>query len=189
MATYINPQNPKKIVVVPANSEATVEMQRFGCKDRTVCGYYTNSYSQQFLELFNNFTCKCFVDMALSYEFCKDLFSSLIEKCGMYYKSGLEPLKKTMAFIKMYLDSKIEDALFFDCYISLTDSKKYLKMASSNSLFERFKQMILGDIIEIVFKKIDDSTVIVYLRPKIGIEWTVNSTVFNDWIQNNVGKK
>ena len=89
----------------------------------------------------------------------------------------------------MYLDSKIEDALFFDCYISLTDSKKYLKMASSNSLFERFKQMILGDIIEIVFKKIDDSTVIVYLRPKIGIEWTVNSTVFNDWIQNNVGKK
>jgi hypothetical protein len=102
----------------------------------------------------------------------------------------LAPQKKVLNLIEANLFSGNEETLFFPLEeIGLTDSTKYLKIPNSSPELKNFKTLILGDIIEMVFKRINNSSFLVFLRPRKDIEkWVIDGNLFTTWLGNNVKK-
>jgi hypothetical protein len=190
MATFFNFSNPELMVIVPPNSEAINDAQRFGVEERSVGSYYVSNKSKQVISFLSGFKGQYLIDVAWSYKSCLTLYESLISNCNSFYRNGLEKLKSTLAIIKANIDSQREDALFISPdEVALTESMKYLRISGQSPYMKYFKEMILGDVIEIVIKRVTQSLYVIYLRPHKDVEnWVSSYDLFNRWIKENTVK-
>ncbi len=191
MSTYFDPAKPDLMVIVPPNTEAIPEAQRLGGTSLNYVGsYYISKKDKQVQSFLSGFRGTYTVDLGFSYLRCKTLFNSLIQNCSSYYIKNLAPQKKVLNLIEANLFSGNEETLFFPLEeIGLTDSTKYLKIPNSSPELKNFKTLILGDIIEMVFKRINNSSFLVFLRPRKDIEkWVIDGNLFTTWLGNNVKK-
>ncbi|HBM70498.1 MAG TPA: hypothetical protein DD377_03945 [Firmicutes bacterium] len=176
------------VAIIPPNTEAIVSCQRFGNKPRTVCGYYVSGKSESLLKFFDYFHGKCIIDLPLSISLCSDFLAVLIQNCSSFYIDGLRSLNCALDFLKNELKERKEQDLIFQCFVYLTETQKYLKINSDSGYFPFFKNLILGDLIEIIFKRID-SVYLVYLRPRINDLSIISSnSAFKKWLNENIRK-
>jgi len=190
MATSFDPIHPDLMIIVPPNSEAVNDAQRFGMVERSVGSYYVSNKSAQVISFLSGFKGHFLIDLAFSYEKCRSLFASLITNCSGFYRNGLTKLKSTLSVLQANLDSKREDALYFSPdEINLTESFKYLHISGQSTYMRYFKEMILGDVVEIVIKQVSTMLFVIYLRPHGNIEsWVSSGELFGKWIQENTSK-
>ena len=186
MSTTINNKN-NTIIIIPPNSEAILEAQRFGTKTRTVGGYYVSNKSNEVTRFLNFFHGNYLIDVAFSYKNCLSFFEEMIANCSGFYKDGLDSLTKALDLIGYTLKRNEEDLLFVEASeFRLTESKKYLKISGSSVFARKFKQMILGDVIEIVIKKVSDYLYVIYLRPRdTVVNFVSNRANFGRWLSEN----
>lgn len=187
MSTTINEKNGT-VVIIPPNSEAVNEAQRFGSKPRTVGSYYVSNKAEEVTKFLNFFRGNYLIDIAFSYKNCLPFFKEMIANCRGFYKDGLESLKKTLDFIDYLFKVNQEESLFVEATeFGLTESKKYLKISGSSTYVRHFKQMILGDVIEIVIKKVSDYLFVVFLRPREEVvDLASNRDNFGRWLSENI---
>lgn len=190
MATFFDKEHPDLMCIVPPNSEAVNDAQRFGMIERSVGSYYVSNKPDEVASFLSGFRGQYLIDLAYSYSRCLPLYQALLTNCACYYRNGLSKLNCALQIIKANLDSKREDALFFSPdEINLTLSKKYLHIKGNSAYMKYFKEMILGDVIEIVFKRVSSLLFVIYLRPRGDVEnWVASRELFGKWIQENSTK-
>ncbi len=188
MATFFHENDRSIITIIPPNSEVSQDWQRLGNKPRTVGGYYVSKKESEIKSFLYDFYGSYSINLVISYYLCKELYEALIEHCAGYYVDGLNHLKQTLNYIKALLAERKETQLIFDARLSLTDSGKYLHIENINdNRISFFKRMILGDVIEIVIKRIDDKTFTIYLRPREGVtHYLEDYSLFGRWLRENV---
>lgn len=190
MATFFDTSKPELMVIVPPNSEAINDAQRFGMEARSVGSYYVSNKAAQVTSFLGVFKGQYLIDLAYSYSKCLPLYEALISNCSSFYRNNLEKLKSTLAIVKANIDSGREDALFLSPdEVALTESEKYLRISGQLAYMKYFKEMVLGDVVEIVIKKVNPSLFVIYLRPHKDIEnWVSSHELFNRWIKENTVK-
>ena len=191
MATYFPTNDDTVMVIVPPNSEVGQDWQRLGNKPRSVGGYYVSNMPEKVKSFLADFFGSYSVDLAMSYYLCQELYEKLIANCSSYYADGLQNLKKAINFVKASIADGKEADLLFEVKTDLTDSSKYLHIdnISMPQMVSLFRKMILGDILEIVFKKTNSNTFVVYLRPRAGvIHYLADESLFGKWIKENTKK-
>ena len=187
MATYFHESDASIITIIPPNSEVGMDWQRFGNRPRTVGGYYVSRKGEEVKTFLYDFYGSYSIDLLKSYFLCKELYENLIQNCSGYYCDGLRNLKQTINYINALLADRKEAELVFEAHLSLTDSGKYLHIDNINdNSINLFKKMILGDIIEIVIKKVNDKAFTIYLRPRKGVtSYLADSSLFGRWLNDN----
>lgn len=188
MSTYFNEKNPNLMVVVPPNSEAAINVQRLGTEMRTVGSYYINCQPDHVYHFLNCFCGSFLIDVPFSYYNCRDLYHNLLQNCASLYRNDLKSLESSLSFVESCLSNKLEDSLFIiPDEVGLTSSKKYLRLSGRSIYMTHFKEMILGDIVEIVFKKISPTLVVIYLRPREGVvSATASLGLFQEWLKKHL---
>lgn len=187
MATYFHENDHSMITIIPPNSEVGQNWQRLGNKPRTVGGYYVSKKESEVKSFLYDFYGSYSIDLVASYYLCQSLYESLIARCAGYYADGLYNLKQTLNYIKELLAERKEAQLIFDAHLSLTDSGKYLHIDNINdNRISFFKKMVLGDVIEIVIKQVNDKCFTIYLRPREGVtHYLADPSLFGRWLSEN----
>ena len=190
MSLYFPENKANLMVIIPANSEAVIRSQRLGIAERSVGSYYASSLQKEVANFLNHFVGEYIVDLATSFYLCKPLFDNLIDHCSTFYRDGLSSVKNGFDKIAANLRSKNEDRLLFPASgVSLTLSEKYLRIDGDSEYFSIFKSLILGEVIEIVFKKVGSMSYLIYLRPRGDVlDWCQSYSLFNTWIAEHTSK-
>ena len=174
------------MLIVPPNSEAPVVNQRIGTKPRTVSGFYVSKKDKEVSEFFDSFICFVSVDLAASFYFCHSLYESLINNCSDFYRDGLKNVQTNISLLEEAIANKKEYNAFEAINVSLGESKKYLKIETVGIYQNIFKGLILGDVIEIVFKKTSYRSVVAYIRPRGDVlDYVYSPQAFSSWLKKN----
>lgn len=185
MSTTVDRDN-NLIIITPPNTEAILESQRFGAVDREVGSFYASHKEAEISEFFGHFSKNYIIDVGLSYYRCKPLFEKLIANCSNAYKNNLETLKRNLTLLGNMINNDTRYSMFTEATIFLTSSSKYLRIDGEGLLFDVYKSMILGDIIEIVIRKINSFAYVIYLRPREDIEnWVNDVNMLLEWIEEH----
>lgn len=185
MSTTVDKDN-NLIIITPPNTEAILESQRFGAVDREVGSFYASRKEVEISEFLGHFSKNYIVDVGLSYYRCKPLFEKLIANCSNAYKNNLETLKRNLTLLSNMIDNDTRYSMFVEANLFMTSSSKYLRIDGEGLLFDVFKSMIFGDIIEIVIRKINSFAYLIYLRPRGDVEnWTADVNMLLEWIEDH----
>ena len=185
MATIFDDKKRNQMIIIPPNSEAKIACQRLGTKERTVGSFYISNQAEKTTRFLKNFRGKYVINLPLSFFLCHNLCEKITANCSALYRDSLRKYKKTFAFLNAYIQAgRYEDLFFSGTNLSLTDSYKYLRIDGSSNVVEWFKNMILGEITEIVIEKLDDDLYTIFLRPHGDVEnWLDNVGLLNKWIE------
>ena len=187
MSTRFDERNPNLMIVVPPNSEAVLSAQRLGIKERTVTGYYLSNKTEQVQTFLGGFFGTYTVDLISSYYLCKDFFADLNTHCSEYYRDALDDFNSKLRLIEAFISSGKESELFFDVSLRIVNSGKYLKIEGDSQYLSAFKGILLGDIVEMVFKKNGISDYVIYLRPRGDVaNYVKDYDLFGRWIKENL---
>ena len=188
MAAFFDDKIPNQMIILPPNSEAKINCQRFGAKERCVGSFYVSNLADKTMHFLKNFRGKYVIDLPLSFFLCHNLYEKITANCAALYRDGLKKYRETFALINAYIQAgRYDELLFSETNLSLTDSYKYLKIDGSSNAVKWFKNMILGEITEIVIEKLDDDLYTIFLRPHTDVEnWLDNVGLLNKWIEQQI---
>jgi len=153
------------VIEIP-NSEAAIGSQRVGIKDRTVGQYYLSNQAEEIGELLSGMALQSFIDFGASYLHMRDFITKLsLIGVDRLYKNGFVAIENSLKTIER-IGNSLSNLLMFKIEnprVSL--SRKYLKMSSRKEFFRVFSNLVLGDITEIVFEKLNNNTLRIFVRP------------------------
>lgn len=144
MAMYLH--NEKIVVDIP-NSEAVVDCQIKGIKDRDVTGYYTNddrSLKKGIETFFGNFDMAFEIDVWHTQLYVNNI-NEKVMPLKKSFKSGLANFNSNA---NVFNENKLIPAMFFGG----TDGR-YLKFDNNNLICKAFKNILLGDITSLIIEK------------------------------------
>ena len=176
-----------KIVFSIPNSEASINAQRIGIKDRTVGQYYMNEKADQVESFFSNSSSVFYVDLLYTYELLKDLVFLLHTRgCGSLYKNGINEQLEALKTIEWAIKNSQESLFFHTISPRMNDKRKYLKFPSDNESMRIFKTLCLADVVNICIEKLTENCFRVYATPREGVLHSlVNRDTFEKWIAKN----
>lgn len=152
-----------QIEIYLPNSEAAINLQHNGLKDRSVGMFYMSEQYEGVKEFLNNFDGKFYVDLYRTYNFINPLVVKLHNlHFETFFKDGLKSIDETLIDIKklIRLDSDFNKipAPF------VNDNKKYLQFDFNSLFFGFIRNVCLGDLTCIVIKKIDFDVFVIYAK-------------------------
>jgi hypothetical protein len=152
------------------NSETIIECQRKGIKDRSVGQYYIGNNIKAIEDFLRDFDLLYFVDFANSYV-SLEAFLLKIKNLGVdkLYKYEMKASLDAIELIKEAISKDHSNSFFRVEKPKLGLSKKYLKIESKMSIYSLFKQLILGDLIDLILEK-HYKIVRIYLIPNPLVE-------------------
>jgi hypothetical protein len=139
------------LVINVPNSEASINGQLIGIKDREVSGYYTNDDPSKYAEIklfFEDFMYDFFVDSKKMAVYFKDYYKKVL-KYKSNFKTNLKDFDAN--FIHYETSDKKIKKLFYG-----GESNRYIKFDVLDKLTKNFKDLILGEITQIVIEKLSD---------------------------------
>lgn len=150
------------IINIP-NSEASINAQHTGIKNRTVGQYYMSDKYHEVINFLNNLEGNFYIDFSRTYNYMKPMIDELVEreledcfKCNL--KTQISALETFSWLITNEEDlTKIETPI-------ITETRKYLKFTTSNEYFALFRDICLGDLTSICIKKISNNTFLIYAK-------------------------
>ncbi len=163
-----------KLIVSPPNSESPIVAQHIGIKPRSVGSFYMSDISKEVLNWFNLGNNKYYID------FTRTLLS--IEKIA-----GYVILKEREALFREKLKPQVEiidnirSSNTFYSYIEVPEpvilsNRKYFKLDTENEASKLIYDLLIGDCCNVVFKKLGDNVVVIYLDARNNFKETIDNS-------------
>ncbi len=176
----------KYVIFSIPNTEAIINVQRTTSKCRCVGSYYLSQKANEVENCLNNLEGSFFIDLSFSFLCCKEAYFSLIESCKSIYNHDLFYLDEALKDLE-WASRKSPEILFFKTSNPIViEKRKYLKFPAQGTDIGIFKSLCLGEISEIVFEKLTDDAIRVFVRPKKEVvPFLSNVNAFKKWLKLN----
>jgi len=170
--------NDQLIIIVP-NSEALIEAQHHGIKDRSVGQYYMSEKVDEVKKFLNNLTGYFYLDLLVTKlnttVLLEKLRSNALQSC---YKSNLitqdSALKSLEWVIKIDHLHKIQPP-------TINEYAKYLKFDTSDEILRCYLRLCLGDLCKIVIRKLCNYCFILYIEENGSFNQKLQDDEFSKW--------
>ena len=175
MAITFNEKENEMIIELP-NSEAKIESQHIGIKDRTVGSYYMSDMQSFVIDFLCDLEGKYYLDVALIHRNAKVIIKKLQEKqLNYYFKSKLVFQVNSLKYFEYLLDDGV---YFYDMGTPTINSQnKYIKLNNDDNIVDNFRLLCLGDLVHIHFKRLTNDSYIVYLAPRSDFDEFIESGI------------
>lgn len=180
MAMYFDYEKNIIRIDVP-NSEANIDSQHCGIKDRTVGSYYMSECYDQCLDFLSYFKGEYLIDLELSIRNAKIILNELSEKNYQNaFKSKLVPQFNMLEALEWLAN---EEGYFYKMNPpSVNQNQKYLKLDNDDAAVTSFKTLVLGDLVSIYIRKIGDNGYIFYLDKSPNYENILQNNIILKWM-------
>ncbi len=175
MSMYIDNENRILRFDVP-NSEALIDAQHCGIKDRTVGSYYMSEEYSSCFEFLSQFKGEMFIDIPLCINNATTLLNTLKNKgYKEAFKKNLKPQFDALVTLERYV--KTQKTYFYKIKNpTVNDQYKYLKFDNEDTIINLIKTLIIGDCVSLYIKKIGENGFLLYLD---------QNPQFDNLLQNN----
>lgn len=176
MSTFI--YNDMLRIEIP-NSEASINAQHKGIKDRTVGGYYLSNEYDKVYEFLNHLEGNFYIDFLRVYINITPLISQLDEKkLTKIFKNNMLPQQASLGSIKHLIDHG--DGLYKILPPTINDQKKYIKFAN-DQLTNDFKDLCLGNLTNILIKKMGSDSFLIYVEDNQKLDEYIKTGEIANW--------
>lgn len=163
------------------NSEATINAQHNGIKDRTVNGYYLSNNYDEIYEFLNHLEGNFYVDFLRVYNNISSLIMRIDdENLSGGFKAKLLPQKACLDSLK-YLISNGK-SLYKISSPTINDQRKYIKFPNDRAIVD-FKDLCLGDLTNIIIKKMGIDSFLIYAEDNNKLDEFIKSKQIVEWFK------
>lgn len=163
------------------NSEASIEAQHNGIKERTVGSYYMSDQYELCRTFLSDFNGEYYLDLALSIRNAKIILNILNNKnYANAFKSRLVPQEKQIEALEWVMNNG--DYLYKIKPPFVNEQKKYLKLDNLDTAIQSFKALVLGDLCSVFFKKIGDNGFIIYVDKNPNFDKILETNTILNWM-------
>lgn len=166
------------------NSEALIEAQHFGIKNRTVGQYYMSEKHNEVISFLNNLEGKFYLDLYVSFGNIEILLAKLkdnrLETC---FKTGLTSQTAALKTIDWYMHKN--DHLYRIESPTVNDQAKYLKFDITDEYLKCFLRLCLGDLSKIIIKKLSNDCFLIYIKENETFQDKLDNDIFARWENND----
>lgn len=182
MAMEIRDEDNVLVIHIP-NSEACVDAQHNGGKDTSVGSYYMSEMQPAVFAFLNDLEGDYYIDLSLCLFNGKKIYNELKNR-GLQnaFKRKLMPQNEAIQFIEWCIEN--ESPLFRMPNPTVNDNNKYLKFDNLNQTVNAFRQLCLGELTDIIIKKIGENGYIIYLDKCDQYYKKIDDTIYK-WVINN----
>ena len=164
------------------NSEASVNAQHCGIKDRTVGGYYMSDRLGECLNFLSELQGEYYLDLPLCLRNGKKILDALMERhYESSFKQRLVPQKNALTALEWCIESS--GAFYKTPNPSINDQGKYLKLAPEDEMVSLVKTLMLGDLTSLYFKKIGTNGYLIYFDAMPEFEDKLNGKDIIGWME------
>ena len=181
MAMIFDDENSIIRIDVP-NSEANINAQHCGIKDRNVGSYYMSENYAKCIGFLADFSGEYFIDIPLSIRNAKAILQNLKDKnYGCAFKSKLLPQFNAVQALEWAIK---EGEYFYKMKApSVNDQQKYLKLDNEDETVVLIKTLILGDLTSIFIKKLGDNGFVFYLDKCPDFDEKIKNNTVLKWMR------
>ena len=173
----------KKIIRIDVpNSEANIDAQHFGIKDRSVGSYYMSECYDKCFNFLNKFEGDFYIDLTLSIKNSKEILNELyLKNYKSAFKSNLSIQYNTIEALEWFIKA---DGYFHKMKPpSVNDNEKYLKLDNEDAVVSYFKNLVLGDLVSIYIQKIGNNGFLFYLDKNPNFEKIMKNNIILKWMR------
>ncbi len=155
------------------NSEACVNAQHIGIKNRSVGSYYMSESPDAVRSFLNDLKGTFYIDFCKTVHNMKRVFEYIQDTDSMdLFKSNL--MDQFMA------QKEITDKGYDKTYVKIEDpiinaQAKYLKFTRTNSDVRLFQTLLLGDLSDLIIYKLDDNCFMLYGQADPDYEYKIDA--------------
>lgn len=181
MAMIFDDNNNIIRIDVP-NSEANINAQHWGIKDREVGSYYMSENFDKCINFLSDFSGEYYIDIPLCIKNAEAILKILKDKnYQSAFKSNLVPQTNAVEALKW---STKNDGYFYKMQApSVNNQQKYLKLDNRDNVVALFKTLVLGDLTSIFIKKIGENGYVFYLDKCPGFDKKIENNVVLRWMK------
>lgn len=181
MSMFFDYENNIIRIDVP-NSEANIDSQHCGIKDRTVGSYYMSENYEECAKFLDNFNGEYFIDLTISIRNANIILNELKDKNYQNaFKGKLIAQFKTLEALEWLINTEGYFHRMKAPFIN--DNQKYLKLDNDDIVVSSFKSLVLGDLVSIVIKKIGKDGFIFYLEKSPNYESILKNNTILKWMK------
>lgn len=165
------------------NSEANINAQHSGIKDRTVGSYYMSDNYALCSTFLADFRGEYFIDIPLCIRNGKAILDLLKQKgYQKAFKSELAPQFNVLEALNWSLNNG-GDFFYKINPPSVNDQQKYLKLDNEDDIVNLFKTLILGDLVSIYIQKVGNTGFLIYLDKNPKFDALISSNEILKWMR------
>lgn len=181
MAMYFDEENNILRFDVP-NSEAAIEAQHCGIKDRTVGQYYMSEQYELCNEFLSSLEGDYYIDLVLSVRNAKAIIDKLTNlNYNKAFKQQLNPQRTAIEALTWAIDG---GEYFYKMKApTINDKKKYLKLDNEDEMILSIKTLIIGDLCSLYIKKIGKNGFIFYLDKNPNFDSLLKQNEILKWME------
>lgn len=162
------------------NSEASINAQHKGIKDRTVGGYYLSNEYDKAYEFLNHLEGNFYIDFLRVYINISPLISKLDEgNLTKAFKNNMLPQKTCLKSIKYLIDHG--DSLHKISPPLINENRKYIKLPNDD-LVNDFRDLCLGNLTNILIRKMGIDSFLIYVEDNQKLEEYIKTGAIANWI-------
>lgn len=164
------------------NSEANINAQHCGIKDRMVGAYYMSENHDKCFDFLAGLNGEYYIDIPLSIRNASAIIKTLKDKnYEAAFKSQL--VQQTNA-IKVLEDAIKDGNYYYKMKApSINDRQKYLKLDNEDIVVDLFKTLVLGDLMSVFIKKIGNNGFLFYLDKCPSFDEKIEKNVLLKWMR------
>lgn len=164
------------------NSEASINAQHRGIKDRTVGGYYMSDRLGECLSFLSELQGEYYLDLPFCLRNARKILNALKEKrYESSFKQNLVPQQNALITLEWCIEQN--GAFYKMPSPSINDQGKYLKLAPEDETVNLVKTLMLGDLTGLFFKKIGANGYLLYFDATSDFESKLNGKDVIGWME------
>ena len=174
--------NGNYVIISIPNSEAGINAQHYGIKDRTVGMYYLSEMFDEVNKMLSleDENSKYYVDFVKTYNNAKHLYDSLKSRnLNQAFKSDLDLMKVTLDSINKQVEQGND--LFEIDKPTVNDQKKYIKFNVENAYFISLRDVCLGDLSKIVIQRLSKNCFRIYMETIDNLDELIYNGTIKKW--------
>ena len=181
MSMHINIEKNILRFDVP-NSEANLNAQHNGNKQRTVGSYYMSERCDECLRFLNNLSGDFYVGILLTIKNCKEIIDFLVDNnyCTAF-KELLIPQQNQLKALEWLIDNK--EYFYKIDAPTINENRKYLKLDNFDELILGIKTLVLGDLCSVVFKKVGNNGYLIYVEENPNYKNIFDTNIILKWME------
>lgn len=181
MAMFLDETNNLLRFDVP-NSEASIDAQHFGIKDRTVGQYYMSEQYEICNGFLENLEGEYYIDVALSLNNAKQIIAKLKDlNYKNAFKNNLVPQERALEVFEWALNNN--GGFYKINPPTINDKQKYLKLDNEDTMVVNFKSLVIGDLCSVNFKKIGKNGFVIYVDKIDSFDQIIKDNKVLNWMR------
>lgn len=182
MSMIIDEENKILRIDVP-NSEANINAQHCGIKDRTVGAYYMSENYNLCSTFLCGFSGEYLIDLSACVTNAKRYLDFLIENnYSKAFKNQLTPQLNALEAMKWLIKNN-ESHFYKICPPFVNENQKYMKLDNNDATINLFKTLVLGDLVSIYIRKVGENGFILYLDKNPKFKNLIDKNVILNWME------